>query len=229
MTENLTVAGAGAGESPNSQVSAQTIEGAEKPSGLLTAEQVEKLLKPLTKQIEGLQSRVDKTSNAQQEFIEEYEKQKASGKSNAEAQVAATSSLDGKKKAEQREALLDQIAEKLGILPNQSVGNAAGGAVDTAKVIEDLGLDMNNVEVAAAAQVRYPSPEAAKAAMLDVFVRQKQKPLPSDADRATVAGTSAVKGNYQDMATEMESLVKNYTQNIGKINELEKRMKESQQ
>jgi hypothetical protein len=186
-TDNPNVDDDGASGTPSPQVSTPAIEDADTLSKLLDAK-LSEALKPLYGEIRGVQGVADKTAKAQREFVEEYEKQKASGKNNAEATAAATSTLDERKKAAQREGLLDLIAEKLGVLPNQPAGNGAGGAVDVAEVATKFGLNPKDPEVIVGLLTKkYDTPESAELAVRRFADKQAGKPQPSESDRLSAA------------------------------------------
>lgn len=103
------------------------------------------------KELRGLQGRQDKSDNAYQAFLVEYEKQKAKGLTNDEASEAAQSTLTRRENAKKQELLLEQIAQKLGLDSTSPLvqGSTKGIAADYEKVIKAHGLDSNDAEVIA--------------------------------------------------------------------------------
>lgn len=126
-TENLTVEGDGAGTQPTAPVSQPAIEGADSLSKLLDAKLTE-ALKPLLGEIRGVQGKADRLDKSQREFLEEYDRQKAAGKSTTEAERLATEAISDRTTAQKRDAAIDLLLRKEGLLPNGAVGNGDGGA-----------------------------------------------------------------------------------------------------
>ena len=108
-------------------------------------------LETVKKELRGLQGRQDKSDNAYQSFLVEYEKQKAKGLTNDEASEAAQSTINRRDKAQKQEMLLEQIAQKLGLDSTSPLvqGSTKGIAADYEKVIKAHGLDSNDIEVIA--------------------------------------------------------------------------------
>lgn len=185
MTDNLTVDGNGAGGSPSQPVSKPAIEDADALSKLLD-EKLDKVLKPVLGEIRGLQSRQDKSDKTYREFLDEFKKQKASGLNDADAETAATAELEKRKKAEQREVLFDAMARKLGLVPDEPVGNGGGGAVNVAEVVADFGLDPKDPAVIAELLSKSYADEAAALKAARDYKRAKANaPKPTEADRPT--------------------------------------------
>jgi len=108
-------------------------------------------LETVKKELRGLQGRQDKSENAYQPLLVEYERQKAKGLTNNEAMEAAQTTMDRRAKAQKQELLLKQIAEKLGLDSTSPLvsGNTKGIATEYEKVIKAHGLDANDAEVIA--------------------------------------------------------------------------------
>jgi uncharacterized protein YecT (DUF1311 family) len=192
MTDNLTVEGDGAGGQPNSPVSKPAIEGADSLSKLLDAKLTE-ALKPLLGEIRGVQGKADRLDKSQREFLDEYERQKKDGKSQAEAESAATKVISERSRAQMRDDALDLLLKREGLLSDQPVGNGAVGTVDAAKVFAELELP-ENAETAALKQRTYGSADEAYATAAKYLAAQKSKPVPTDADRATPPASPPSRG-----------------------------------
>ena len=100
-------------------------------------------LKPVKGEISGIYSRQDKDRNAFREFMDEYKKQKASGKSDADAEVAAQNALTERAEAVAEKQMLKDIHAKL--FGSSPAGN---GADEVAQIISQYHLDEKDPSVA---------------------------------------------------------------------------------
>lgn len=182
MTENQTVDNQnqnGAGGSPSQPVSSGvggSINDTDALSRLLDAK-LNEALKPVLGELRGVQGRQDKDRTAFREFLDEYEKQKAKGLSNADAEQAANASISEREKTAKQEALLQQIAEK--VLGPSSAGNGTSAAVS---IVQEYNLDANDPDVIKNV-LSQTDPKDAKIAALEHINRRvaAQPPSPTAA------------------------------------------------
>ncbi len=98
----------------------------------------------LEKELKGLQSRQDKSTNEVQRFMEDVKGQMAKGLSLDEAEKA----VHADRKAAEKDALLSQIAAKLGIgnSPQNATGTSANAADEAVSVFSEYNVDPNDPE-----------------------------------------------------------------------------------
>jgi len=98
----------------------------------------------LEKELKGLQSRQDKSTNEVQRFMEDVKGQMAKGLSLDEAEQA----VHANRKAAQKDDLLNQIAAKLGIgnSPQTATGTSANAADEAVSVFQEYSVDPNDPE-----------------------------------------------------------------------------------
>jgi len=98
----------------------------------------------LEKELKGLQSRQDKSTNEVQRFMEDVKGQMAKGLSLDEAEQA----VHANRKAAQKDDLLNQIAAKLGIgnSPQNATGTSANAADEAVSVFQEYSVDPNDPE-----------------------------------------------------------------------------------
>ncbi len=98
----------------------------------------------LEKELKGLQSRQDKSTNEVQRFMEDVKGQMAKGLSLDEAEQA----VHANRKAAQKDDLLNQIAAKLGIgnSPQTATGTSPNAADEAVSVFSEYSVDPNDPE-----------------------------------------------------------------------------------
>jgi len=98
----------------------------------------------LEKELKGLQSRQDKSTNEVQRFMEDVKGQMAKGLSLDEAEQA----VHANRKAAQKDDLLNQIAAKLGIgnSPQTVTGTSPNAADEAESVFSEYSVDPNDPE-----------------------------------------------------------------------------------
>jgi len=182
-------------------------------------------LETVKKELRGLQGRQDKSEKTYQPLLVEYEKQKAKGLSNDEAMEAAQSTMDRRDKAQKQEALLEQIAQKLGLDSTSPLvqGSTKGIAADYEKVIKAHGLDSNDAEVIALMR------ESGNAIDFSInasklAVRKQNAPMPNQAQSPSKVFEPQPTPNQAALENEIASLLKTPTANKKRIDEIKKEL-----
>lgn len=136
----------------------------------------------LEKELKGLQSRQDKSTNEVQRFMEDVKGQMAKGLSLDEAEQA----VHANRKAAEKDELLNQIAAKLGIgnSPQNVTGNNTNAADEAVSVFSEYNVDPNDPDAAPLLELR--GTELVKAVSKLAIKRAKQSP--PDSSEATAIG-----------------------------------------
>ena len=140
--ENPNLDGAGENQSPVSPEQGKSIDG--KPQSSQEFLQLKQGYDRLEKELKGLQSRQDKSTNEVQRFMEDVKGQMAKGLSLDEAEQA----VHANRKAAQKDDLLNQIAAKLGIgnSPQTVTGTSPNAADEAQSVFSEYSVDPNDPE-----------------------------------------------------------------------------------
>lgn len=145
MTEETVVDDGGAGGSTKPPVSQTPVTGDEERLAKIVKSVLAEELKPIKGDIGGLYSRQDKQQNAFGDFLKEFNKAKAGGLSDQDAQVQAENTLQGREQQAKREKAIDLVLERFG---NDSSTSAAGtgtsGADEASKVFAKYEVDLND-------------------------------------------------------------------------------------
>jgi len=220
------------GDSPEPQgdLSKQSITDAEALSELLKSE-IQKAVTPIQNELRGLQGRQDKadyTNKGVQEFMAEYRKQLASGKSDEAAEVAATQVIGEREKTSQRDLLLEAIAKKLNLNPASfSAGSGTTEEVsdDQGKVLKEFSLSPTDVEVVSLLRShKNPVDFAIQASKLSA--KKALAPNPTKAQDPAPIGDAGKKRDETAILAELNTLLKSGSshQSMARIKELEKEM-----
>lgn len=215
MTENQMVDNQeqnGADGLPSTSVSSGnggSIGDAAQVSKLLKAE-IAEALKPVISELRGVQGKADKTGHALQGFLDEYEKGKASGLSNADAAKAADDAIQGREREVHKDALLEQIASKLGL---SSAGNGAPAQASISDVLKQFPeLDPNDVEVVQNVLTQ-TDPEKAELAASRLLRKRANPNQPSPSASGTIVTTPAPPAGVEELTkkyqTDMKAAVGN--------------------
>lgn len=187
MTEETDVDTTGAGGKTNPPVSKVPVAGEDERLAKIVRGVLAEELKPIKGDIGGLYSRQDKQQNAFSDFLKEFNKAKASGLSDQDAQTQAESTLQDREKQLKREKALDLVLEKFGNdLPATAAGTSQSVTDEASQVFAKYKVDMNDPGA-----VDFLSLKGAelKAAVADyAFTKQNQPALDSSA--ATSLGSS---------------------------------------
>lgn len=189
----------GAGESTNPPVS-QSIESAPKQSQEFL--ELKKALEQTQSELKGLQSRQDKETNEVQRFMGEIKKRVASGMSLDEAEKSVTAD----QKSAEKDALLYEIAKKVGVTgspPANSAGNGNPPATDKASLLAEYGLSENDPDVVSAL---LSEKDVEKAALKVAFKRSQKQSDPAAAP-ATSASTHAT--DQSDLQAQYDKTIRN--------------------
>jgi hypothetical protein len=137
----------------------------------------------LEKELKGLQSRQDKSTNEVQRFMEDVKGQMAKGLSLDEAEQA----VHANRKAAEKDELLYQIATKLGIgnSPQTVTGNNTNAADEAASVFSEYGIDPNDAEAVSLLELR--GTELVKAVSKLAIKRAKQS-TPDSSEATAITG-----------------------------------------
>lgn len=146
---------------------------AKQVSQLLKAE-ISEALKPVLAEVRGVQGRQDKDRTAFRGFLDEYEKQKAKGLSNADAEQAANALISERDELKKRDALFQQIADKVLGTSSAGSGTPAQASIDVLKQFPEL--DANDPDVIAKVLVQTDPEKAELAASRLVRQRTTQSP-----------------------------------------------------
>ena len=140
--ENPNLDGAEGNQPPVSPEQGKSIDG--KPQSSQEFLQLKQGYDRLEKELKGLQSRQDKSTNEVQRFMEDVKGQMAKGLSLDEAEQA----VHANRKAAQKDDLLNQIAAKLGIgnSPQTVTGTNPNAADEAVSVFQEYNVDPNDPE-----------------------------------------------------------------------------------
>lgn len=140
--ENPNLDGAEGNQPPVSPEQGKSIDG--KPQSSQEFLELKQGYARLEKELKGLQSRQDKSTNEVQRFMEDVKGQMAKGLSLDEAEQA----VHANRKAAEKDELLYQIATKLGIgnSPQSVTGNNQKAADEAASVFSEYNVDPNDPE-----------------------------------------------------------------------------------
>ena len=140
--ENPNLGGAEGNQPAVSPEQGKSIDG--KPQSSQEFLQLKQGYDRLEKELKGLQSRQDKSTNEVQRFMEDVKGQMAKGLSLDEAEQA----VHANRKAAEKDELLYQIATKLGIgnSPQSVTGNNQKAADEAASVFSEYNVDPNDPE-----------------------------------------------------------------------------------
>ena len=229
MTDVSNVDPAGAGGVANPPASSGAVDGNAELLSKLVKEAIAAELKPIKGDISGLYSRQDKDRNAFREFMDEYNKQKGKGLSDAEAFSATESALGEREQTAKKDKMIEEIYQKfVGPSSTPTPGTGASGAVDAAKVVAEYGLDLKDPQVALLLNNRYESVEQAELAVARHIKAQRSAPSPNQAQAPAPIG-GAQSGSLSNVeieakATELKMLYKNPTKHAAQIARLEKEL-----
>ena len=173
-----------------------SINGAEEVAKLLDAK-----LKPILDEVRGVQGRQDQDRKALREFLGEYQKQKAKGLSDSEAENAAVTSIKERTEAQTDKELLRKIAEK--VLGPSFAGNEPP---IHANIVQQYSLDANDPDVIANV-LSQTDPKDAEIAAARLVNRRKAQPGMSASAASTIASTPAPPAN-------VDSLTKQYQEKV---------------
>lgn len=177
----------------------------------------------LMKEVRGLQSRQDKSQTEQTRFMAELKEQLAKGLSIEEAEKA----VNENQKAREKDELLIQIAQKVGVLPSvsqtQTTGNSATETVDVAKVVQEYGLDGNDPEVISSLLSKnFNSPMEVELAAARILRNRVNPSTPSPVASTAVSSGSSVQptNSTPALTAKLEELQKNPTKNWREIKKI---------
>lgn len=176
------------------------------------------------KELRGLQKRQDKSTDAQTRFMDELKTQIAKGLSFDEAAQAVNESA----KARDKDDLLYQIAEKLGVGSSSQqapAGNSSPVTIDKAKIIADNHLDGNDLDVVAQfVNVDFKSPLEAENAALKLALRRANPSQPDISAAPGMTGKPARAVENGDLIAELQKLQKTPTKNTKRMAEIEEKL-----
>ena len=219
--------GNGAGGEATSSASAPTgkpVEGTAEELSKLVKSVIAEELKPIKGEISGLYSRQDKDRNQLREFMDEFKKVKAEGKTDEEAEVIAQRNIAEREKQSKRDQVIDALAERfLGTPSTPSAGNGASGAVNPAQEIaKKYNLDMNDKDYADAVKSGDP------AKLLDVVMAKTSAPSADETSHLPLGGGSyRPPENADELSAELDRLYREPSRPgaMKRITEIEKQLK----
>jgi len=170
----------------------------------------------LEKELKGLQSRQDKSTNEVQRFMEEVKGQMAKGLSLDEAEQA----VHANRKAAEKDELLYQIATKLGIgnSPQSVTGNNRNTADEVAGVFSEYNVDPNDPEAVPLLELR--GTDLVKAVSKLAIKRAKQS-TPDSSEAPSIGGSAARTTNEDEKIRKLAELQKSPSKNREAIKALE--------
>ena len=173
----------------------------------------------LEKELKGLQSRQDKSTNEVQRFMEDVKGQMAKGLSLDEAEQA----VHANRKATQRENLLDQIAAKLGIgnSPQTVTGTSPNAADEAVSVFSEYNVDPNDPEAIPLLELR--GTDLVKAVSKLAIKRAKQS-TPDSSEAPSITGSAPRAVNEDEKIRKLAELQRTPTKNRDAIKALEKEL-----
>lgn len=180
-------------------------------------------LKSLQGQLRGLQGRQDKDRNDLTAILEEFNALKASGLSNEAAQQA----MIARRKEEERDAIIAELAQRLDELsPKPAAGNNGLGADAVTRLLTSLEIPADD---AGALRIvsEYRDDQVRLAAELGRYAAQRAaRPQPAPAHAAPVPSASSV-DDAETVAKRLRELQRNPTpQNARERAELAARLRE---
>lgn len=170
----------------------------------------------LEKELKGLQSRQDKSTNEVQRFMEEVKGQMAKGLSLDEAEQA----VHANRKAAEKDELLNQIAAKLGIgnSPQSVTGNNRNTADEVASVFGEYNVDPNDPEAVPLLELQ--GTDLVKAVSKLAIKRAKQS-TPDSSEAPSIGGGAARTMNEDEKIKKLSELQKSPSKNREAIKALE--------
>lgn len=162
----------------------------------------------LEKELKGLQSRQDKSTNEVQRFMEDVKGQMAKGLSLDEAEQA----VHANRKAAEKDELLYQIASKLGIgnSPQTVTGNNTNAADEAVSVFSEYNVDPNDPEAIPLLDLR--GTDLVKAVSKLAIKRAKQSTTDSSEAPSLTGGPARVM-NDDEKISKLSELQKSPTKN----------------
>ena len=179
--ENPNLEGAEGNQPPVSPEQGKSIDG--KQQGSQEFLELKQGYARLEKELKGLQSRQDKSTNEVQRFMEDVKGQMAKGLSLDEAEQA----VHANRKAAEKDELLYQIATKLGIgnSPQSVTGNNQKAADEAASVFQEYNVDPNDPEAIPLLELR--GTDLVKAVSKLAIKRAKQS-TPDSSEATAITG-----------------------------------------
>lgn len=173
----------------------------------------------LEKELKGLQSRQDKSTNEVQRFMEDVKGQMAKGLSLDEAEQA----VHANRKAAQKDDLLNQIAAKLGIgnSPQNATGTSANAADEAVSVFSEYSVDPNDPEAIPLLELR--GTDLVKAVSKLAIKRAKQS-TPDSSEAPSITGSAPRAVNEDEKIRKLAELQRSPTKNRDAIKALEKEL-----
>lgn len=173
----------------------------------------------LEKELKGLQSRQDKSTNEVQRFMEDVKSQMAKGLSLDEAEQA----VHANRKAAEKDELLYQIATKLGIgnSPQTATGTSTNAADEVASVFSEYSVNPNDPEAIPLLELR--GTDLVKAVSKLAIKRAKQS-TPDSSEAPSLTGGAARVMNDDEKIAKLSELQKSPTKNRDAIKALEKEL-----
>lgn len=173
----------------------------------------------LEKELKGLQSRQDKSTNEVQRFMEDVKGQMAKGLSLDEAEQA----VHANRKAAQKDDLLNQIAAKLGIgnSPQTATGTSANAADEAVSVFQEYSVDPNDPEAIPLLELR--GTDLVKAVSKLAIKRAKQS-TPDSSEAPSITGSAPRAVNEDEKIRKLSELQRSPTKNRDAIKALEKEL-----
>lgn len=183
--ENPNLDGAEGNQPPVSPEQGKSIDG--KPQIPQEFLELKKGYDRLEKELKGLQSRQDKSTNEVQRFMEDVKGQMAKGLSLDEAEQA----VHANRKAAEKDELLYQIATKLGIgnSPQTATGTSTNAADEVASVFSEYSVNPNDPEAIPLLELH--GTDLVKAVSKLAIKRAKQSP-PDSSEAGSIQGSPPV-------------------------------------
>jgi hypothetical protein len=181
--ENPDVEGAGANQPPVSPQKENSIAGA--PQSSQEFLELKKRLDLTERELKGLQSRQDKSTNEVQRFMEDVKAHVAKGKSLDEAEQL----VHADRKAAEKDDLLYQIAQKVGVLggsPQNVAGNNSNAADEAARVLQEYDIPLNDPQAIPLLELK--GVELVKAVGKLAVQRAKSQTPPDSSEAGSIKG-----------------------------------------
>lgn len=215
--ENPNLEGAEGNQPPVSPEQGKSIDG--KPQSSQEFLQLKQGYDRLEKELKGLQSRQDKSTNEVQRFMEDVKGQMAKGLSLDEAEQA----VHANRKAAQKDDLLNQIAAKLGIgnSPQTATGTSANAADEAVSVFQEYSVDPNDPEAIPLLELR--GTDLVKAVSKLAIKRAKQS-TPDSSEAPSITGSAPRAVNEDEKIRKLSELQRSPTKNRDAIKALEKEL-----
>jgi len=190
--ENPNLEGAEGNQPPVSPEQGKSIDGKQQSSQEFL--ELKQGYARLEKELKGLQSRQDKSTNEVQRFMEEVKGQMAKGLSLDEAEQA----VHANRKAAEKDELLYQIATKLGIgnSPQSVTGNNLKAADEAQSVFSEYNVDPNDPEAIPLLDLR--GTDLVKAVSKLAIKRAKQS-TPDSSEAVSMTGSAPKPANEKQL------------------------------